>query len=181
MIRTIAVFAALGLTGAAHAGPDDFSYGPVFDSYGRVADIPDAEALPADTVLRVAFDIAEGAEPGEVSRRIDSAARFINMHVANGVPEDNIQVAVVVHGKAGLDLLSNAAWRAKMGEDAGDNPDQPMVRAMLDQGVRFILCGQSAAAFGINAEDLEPGVEMALSAMTAHALLQQRGYTVNPF
>jgi intracellular sulfur oxidation DsrE/DsrF family protein len=52
---------------------------------------------------------------------------------------------------------------------------------MLDQGVRFILCGQSGAAYGIRQEDLIPGVETALSAMTAHALLQQRGYTVNPF
>jgi hypothetical protein len=26
-----------------------------------------------------------------------------------------------------------------------------------------------------------PGVEMALSAMTAHALLLQQGYTLNPF
>jgi len=26
-----------------------------------------------------------------------------------------------------------------------------------------------------------PGVTMALSAMTAHALLQQDGYTLNPF
>jgi len=28
---------------------------------------------------------------------------------------------------------------------------------------------------------LLPGVEMALSAMTAHAILQQEGYTLNPF
>jgi len=28
---------------------------------------------------------------------------------------------------------------------------------------------------------LAPGVEMTLSAMTAHALLQQDGYTMNPF
>ena len=47
--------------------------------------------------------------------------------------------------------------------------------------MRFILCGQSAAAYGITPENLIPGVEMALSAMTAFALLQQNGYTVNPF
>jgi hypothetical protein len=33
----------------------------------------------------------------------------------------------------------------------------------------------------VKTEDLLPGVEMALSAMTAHALLQQQGYTFNPF
>lgn len=47
--------------------------------------------------------------------------------------------------------------------------------------MRVILCGQSAAASGIERVDLLPGVEMALSAMTAHALLQQDGYTLNPF
>ena len=52
---------------------------------------------------------------------------------------------------------------------------------MTDQGVRFIVCGQSAAGQGVAKSELLPGVEMALSAMTAHALLQQQGYTVNPF
>jgi intracellular sulfur oxidation DsrE/DsrF family protein len=48
--------------------------------------------------------------------------------------------------------------------------------------VRIILCGQSAAGLGLDeTADLLPGVEVALSAMTAHALLQQDGYTVNPF
>jgi hypothetical protein len=33
----------------------------------------------------------------------------------------------------------------------------------------------------VAAEQLIPGVKMALSAMTAHAQLQQQGYTLNPF
>ena len=43
------------------------------------------------------------------------------------------------------------------------------------------ICGQSASVYGVKAEHLIEGVELELSAMTAHALLQQRGYTVNPF
>jgi intracellular sulfur oxidation DsrE/DsrF family protein len=52
---------------------------------------------------------------------------------------------------------------------------------MLDHGVRFIVCGQSASVYNVAKDDLVPGVEMNLSAMTAHAQLQQQGYTVNPF
>ena len=52
---------------------------------------------------------------------------------------------------------------------------------MMGQGVRIIICGQSAAANGVRADELIEGVEVELSAMTAHALLQQAGYTVNPF
>ena len=64
---------------------------------------------------------------------------------------------------------------------AKDNANAAIVAALLDNGVRVILCGQSAAAMGIAKSDLLPGVEMALSAMTAHALLQQQGYALNPF
>ena len=46
--------------------------------------------------------------------------------------------------------------------------------------MRIIICGQSAAAYGVKKSDFHTGVELALSAMTAHALLQQDGYTV-PF
>ena len=79
-------------------------------------------------------------------------------------------VPTLVHGGAVKDLLASE-----------DNPSREMVQQLLDYGVRFIVCGQSAAGQGIAQDDLIPGVEMALSAMTAHALLQQRGYTVNPF
>jgi intracellular sulfur oxidation DsrE/DsrF family protein len=47
--------------------------------------------------------------------------------------------------------------------------------------VQLLVCGQSAAYCDVKSDDLLPGVEMALSAMTAHALLQQQGYTLNPF
>ncbi|HBH44411.1 MAG TPA: hypothetical protein DDY28_08390, partial [Hyphomonas atlantica] len=43
------------------------------------------------------------------------------------------------------------------------------------------LCGQTAAYRDVTKADLLPGVEMSLSAMTAHAQLQQDGYTLNPF
>ena len=47
--------------------------------------------------------------------------------------------------------------------------------------MKVILCGQSAAAQNIDDSELMKGVELELSAMTAHAQLQQQGYTVNPF
>jgi intracellular sulfur oxidation DsrE/DsrF family protein len=61
------------------------------------------------------------------------------------------------------------------------NPNGALIDALRAKGVRVIVCGQSAAAYDVQKADLYPGVEMALSAMTAHALLQQQGYTLNPF
>ena len=156
-----------------------FKTGPVFEEFGPHAPVEGAAQIPVDTTFAIAFDVAKAAEDGTRNRGFESAARFINMHVAAGVPEENIRIAVVVHGKASMDLLSDAAWAAR---DKGEaNPSGAMIRAMLDHGVRFILCGQSGAAHGVSKDDLIPGVEVELSAMTAHALLQQDGYTVNPF
>jgi len=52
---------------------------------------------------------------------------------------------------------------------------------LMKNQVRVYLCGQSAAYYDISNDMLASGVKMALSAMTAHAVLQSKGYKVNPF
>ncbi|WP_246449858.1 DsrE family protein [Qipengyuania soli] len=170
MRKVIMVTLALLASPLAAQDMSTFKTGPVFKQFGPHAPVEGIGQVPADTEFAVAFDVSKPAEAGEWNKGFESAARFINMHVAHGVPEDNIRIAVVVHGKAVNDLLAR-----------GDNPSADMVQIMIEHGVRFIVCGQSAAAYGVTQDQLIPGVEMALSAMTAHALLQQRGYTVNPF
>ena len=107
-----------------------------------------------------------------------SAARFINMHGRANVPLENISVAVVVHGGAVKDVSNAAYYSDAVG---GDNANAALIAALISKGVRIIVCGQSAAYYDVGNDDLLLGVEMALSAMTAHALLQRDGYTVNPF
>lgn len=168
---------------AAPAAAQDmaaFAPGPVFEDFGPVADIPDADfQIPEGMEFKVAFDVARAAEEGQLNRGFESAARFVNMNASVGVEPMKNLAAVVVHGPAVLDLLSDEAWAAH-GKGAV-NPSAGAVRRMIDEGVRFIVCGQSSTAQGLAKADLLPGVEMALSAMTAHAVLQAEGYTVNPF
>lgn len=181
MNRLIVILASALVFASPIAAQDmsAFRTGPVFEDFGPHAPVDGMTEIAPDTEFSIAFDVATPGEDGKPNRTFESAARFINMHVAAGVDPDKIRIAVVVHGKASLDLLSDEAWAAR---DLGEsNPSGTMLREMLGHGVRFILCGQSGAANGIAQADLEPGVETSLSAMTAHALLQQRGYTVNPF
>ena len=169
-VMAMSAVTALLATTAAAQDMSVFKPGPVFAQFGPHAPVEGIGEVPGDTEFSIAFDVAKPADEGDRNRGFESAARFINMHVSHGVPEENIRIAVVVHGKAVNDLLAKP-----------DNTSADMVQVMLGEGVRFIVCGQSAAAYGVTQDDLLPGVEMALSAMTAHALLQQRGYTVNPF
>ena len=177
MIRTLLTASLIVLAScapAAFAGPEDFHAGTVITEFGRVASAPDAPALAEDTVFKVAFDIGKGADEGKVNRNLESAARFINMHAEAGIPVENIQVAIVVHGSAAMDIVTDT----RLGKE---NTNAPLVAALIDAGASIELCGQTAAYRDVAKEDLLPGVDMSLSAMTAHALLQQDGYTLNPF
>ena len=118
------------------------------------------------------------AEPGQASRSFGSGARFLNMHAAAGVPSRHMQLAFVVHGPAVFDVVRQQRFHAEKGTDNGS---EALIATLLEHGVEIYVCGQSAAYHNIGTDDLLPGVTMSLSAMTAHALLQQRGYTLNPF
>ena len=157
---------------------ESFNKGPVFKDYGPNVVIPGGLADPASQHFKVVFDAAEQNADGGLNNSFNGIARFINMHVRAGVPVENIQVALVVHGKAGFDLMHNDAYSDKFVED---NASAELVTQLLNANVSIHLCGQSATFLGIAADDVIPGVQMSLSAMTANALLQQQGYTLNPF
>jgi intracellular sulfur oxidation DsrE/DsrF family protein len=154
-----------------------FKTGPLIEGFGKNAEVK-TYTVSKDAKFKVAFDVAGGAEAGDINRKFDSLARFLNMHVAAGVNKDNIELALVVHGKAVFDLMNNENYQKR---NSLDNPNAPLLQALMNNKVRVIVCGQSAAAYGVDISQLVKGSEVELSAMTAHALLQQAGYTVNPF
>lgn len=175
-LARLAALAAL-LSGAPlMAQPGDGA--PVF-GFAHTVPVESDMPIPPDAQFRVAFDVSAAATPGEMNRTFNSAARFINMHVAAGVPLARIHVAIVVHGPASWDVVRDDVYRAR--RDGKANGSADAVAQLLGHGVDIYLCGQAAAGQGIAKADLIPGVKMALSAMTAHALLQQQGYTLNPF
>jgi intracellular sulfur oxidation DsrE/DsrF family protein len=168
----LALYALAGLAFAAsaHAAPEDFTTGPIIEDFGPVATVLGADPVAPETLFMVAFDVADAAEEGKANRRLETAARFLNMHGAAGVPASNMQLAIVVHGPASADLTNSES-----------NASAPLIAALIDAGVSITLCGQTAAYRGIDQDDLLPGVTLSLSAMTKHAQLQQQGFTLNPF
>lgn len=163
----------------ASAQLEAFTTGPVFENFGPTAKVETKVEIPKDIIFKIAFDVMDKAKPERLNRSFESAARFINMHVAAGVPKENINLVVVVHGGAAIDLTRDAVYKAR--NEGASNPSAAAIVEMQRHGVEFHLCGQSAAAYKIKNVDLLHGVKMSLSAMTSHALLQQQGYTLNPF
>ncbi|MDO6695458.1 DsrE family protein [Aliiglaciecola sp. 3_MG-2023] len=155
-----------------------FTTGPVIRDFGKHAKVQVDQAFDPNTEFKVAFDVSKVSGEQKLNRHFVSLARFLNMLVANGAKQENIHLALVVHGSAGNDLLNPVAYKKRF---AGKNPNHPLIADLLENNVEVYLCGQSAAFHEVSNSDLIEGVQMSLSAMTAHALLDQRGYSLNPF
>tara|TARA_R110002072_G_scaffold36848_3_gene108186 strand:+ start:54 stop:587 length:534 start_codon:yes stop_codon:yes gene_type:complete len=177
-MKSVLAFTALCLASApALAGPDAFHPGSVIPDYGNVATIDTTIAPPENP--RLSFDVSAAAEAGELNRTLVSAARYINMNAEAGIDPATISVAVVVHGGAVRDVANAETYASA--HDGAENANAALIAALIENGVHIYVCGQSAAYYDVATEDLLPGVDMALSAMTAHTMLQQQGYAINPF
>ncbi|RDV25505.1 hypothetical protein DXV75_09405 [Alteromonas aestuariivivens] len=170
-VLLILAFGSLSVQGA------EFVSGTAIPDYGKYAQVPGVK-FNAESRFQVVFDVAEGGKPGELNRRFNSLARFLNMHVGHGAVLENLDLVLVVHGSATLDLLNDEQYQARKSQK---NANAGLLAALQKAGVKVWVCGQSAAGHEVEEADLLPGVEVALSAMTAHAQLQQQGYTLNPF
>ncbi len=176
-MRTTAALLLLIATATASAEPVT---GPVIEAYGPVYYVPEEKLdWPADARPAAVFDVAGAPDsPADSNLRFETVARYLNMHARAGVDPARLRVAVVVHGRATRSTLNAEVFEERYGEP---NPDTALLRALQEAGVRIMVCGQSATAFGFSREELAPGIEMSLSAMTALVALQTDGYALIPW
>jgi intracellular sulfur oxidation DsrE/DsrF family protein len=158
---------------------DEPLLGPAIEGYGPTYPIDDRDvALEKNAVYRAVFDL--GASPGKATAlnpRLVSVARLLNMHVRNGTPLENMDLAVVVHGAALKNVLTNEAYRERY---QADNPNLVLLQKLQAAGVDIYVCGQSMAFGQVKKEELAGQVQVALSAMTMLIVLQADGYALLP-
>ncbi|MBT8185937.1 MAG: DsrE family protein [Eudoraea sp.] len=154
--------------------------GPLIENYGEVWKIEDPTFKTDITKeFKVVFDIMNSAESHtEINKSIETAARFLNMHSQNGVPEENLKVVLVVHNNASKDIVKNAAYQQRF---STNNPNEGLVRELMAAGARIVFCGQSSLSRNYPIEETIEGVELGLSAMTALIQLQDEGYQLIKF
>lgn len=186
-VRTTAIIAALSvcwtLPARAQAPtiPGQQPSGPVIQSTGMSIKVDNPTfAVPKGHVFKALFEInAGGGDSVKVNEQLTTMARFYNLHVRHGYAEENVKAAAVVHGSGWPALLTDAAFAARFG--GKPNPSRRLVEELLQHGAQLVLCGQTAGARGIRREELLPGVQVAISAMTAFNVLQSQGFLYNPW
>ena len=137
---------------------------------------------PADTKMKykllmelTAF-AAKGQEAtakNEINGGIGEVARKVNLHVAAGVPQKNIDVVVIVHAGALFAFLNNEKYKRKYGID---NPNITIIKDLQSFGAKIVVCGQAMTFLGLEMEDLVPGIKEALSAQTVLSTYELKGY-----
>lgn len=154
------------------AGPYVTAGGPAFKVEDRDVPLRDGHRY------RVVYEVTEHAgEMSEVNQELTVVARFMNMHGQNGVPLENLDVAVVVHGKALLAVMNDDTYRKMHGMA---NPSLALIESLADAGVKFYACGQSLGFRGLDKSVLAAPVKVGLSAMTMLVTLQSDGYAFLP-
>lgn len=154
--------------------------GPIITEYGAVWDIPQATyRTDTSATYKAVFDVMNSPEDKtQVNPWIETAARFLNMHARAGVAPEQLQVALIVHNKASTDLLNNTQYKERFGTD---NPNAPLIKALMESGAEVVFCGQSSMARKVPAEQVLDGVKLSLSAMTALIQFQNQGYQLIKF
>ena len=170
MLRRTALL-ALFFASVVPAVADEPTLGPAIEGYGPTYPVTDRDvALPEGYVYKAVFDVAQDPTAGSVNRNLVSVARYLNMHARNGVPVENMNLAVVVHGPAVRNLVRS-----------DDNPNLELIARLQKAGVDFYVCGQSMTFAGIARSELMDDVQVALSAMTILTILQTDGYALLPW
>jgi intracellular sulfur oxidation DsrE/DsrF family protein len=162
------------------ANAQELQKGTIIKNYGLFYNIqnPDKNLNP-DKEYSVIFDIRKTSNDiNAVNPLLDIVARFINMHIAQGVPQKNLHLVVVMHGGASKDVLSNTAYKERFRKK---NPNLDLLKELKKNDVEIFVCGQSALHRGIKREEVCKPVKFALSALTVLTDYQSLGYQIIDF
>jgi intracellular sulfur oxidation DsrE/DsrF family protein len=149
---------------------------PVIQNYGTIYDLEDVVKPDPDQEYKIVIDLKTPVtDPEQVNAGLNNVARMINLHVTGGVPAENIQVAVAIHGGATSTVLDDRDYRKKHGTD---NPNLRLIKELKEAGVELYVCGQSILARGYDRKNLNPDIEMALSMLTVVTERMNQGYSI---
>lgn len=130
--------------------------------------------LETDKKYKVIFDVFKDvADTKKRNRSIETVARFINMHTQQGVPLENLDIVLVLHGAAVKNTIKETVFKKQFEHS---NPNLELLSALKKANVKVYVCGQSVKARGYNTTDVYKDVNVSLSALTALVHYQTLGY-----
>jgi intracellular sulfur oxidation DsrE/DsrF family protein len=163
------------LAGAGHL----YAQAPLAVPGAPVAqDVPGAKQLPnPNTIYKVVFSIGKPSpDAKKANPALTTVARYVNTLAKYGVPVEHRKIVVMIHhrGEGWEMILKNDAHRRAT--EGLDNPNIEMIQKLQAAGVQFRVCGQLVVGRKINPDDILPGIQTDLWALTSLVDLQLDGY-----
>lgn len=153
---------------------------PVIKSYGTVFQIPGADHKPDPSIkYKIIVELTENAsKPDSLNEYIEALATLMNLHAAEGVPKENIQMVVILRKMATYAVFGNELYKEKF---KCDNPNLQLLKELSEAGVEFYVCGQTMLKRNIDTKKLVTGTKVASAGLTAITTYQLKGYTMVKF
>lgn len=126
-------------------------------------------------LMEVVLWSRDSAAQREINGGLAEVGRLINLHIAAGVPKENIHVAIIIHGPALNVFLTNEAYQKKF---KTDNPNLDILKQFSSLGIKMMACGQAMAYYNYDRKDMIPEVRTALSAKVILSSYQLKGYVL---
>jgi intracellular sulfur oxidation DsrE/DsrF family protein len=165
----------IGLPLSAAEAPQWHS--PAIAGHGEVVHLPDAaEQLDPNRQYKLIFDLTQAGRTNAAPLAgLEAAARFLNLAALAEVPRENLHLVMVIHGNATAHALADGKYNELNGQD---NPSLPLIRQLVDYGVKVYVCGQALAGAGFAHAWVAEEVDVAVAALTVLVNYQLQGHAL---
>ena len=150
---------------------------PLIGSYGGVVSVPNA-AEKLRSGAKVVFDATSEANPGNVNKGLERAARLLNLCGTAGLKASDVKIVVVIHGDATKSVLNDDFYKARFQVDA--NPNRALIRELKNAGVNVFVCGQALNYKGFPVSAVLEDVAIADAALSVIINSQTDGFAYVP-
>jgi intracellular sulfur oxidation DsrE/DsrF family protein len=177
-MKKVGSIALLVLASASFAPAKAASPKPLLvPGYEAAQDLPGARELPdPKTDYKVVFaDGQDAKNPTDINPMLPTIATYVNTLGKYGVPADHRHMVIMFHQRTpDIDIvMTNDAYKERYNRD---NPNIAIIHALKQAGVDIRVCGQGLIARKIEANQVNPDVQIDLWAMTTLVNLQLKGY-----
>jgi len=151
---------------------------PVIDAgpFSGVVPVEDLTEIPDPNLeYKLMFELVKKNidSVSGINQDLVEVARVVNLHVASGIPMENISLVIVVHGPALKGFTTDTYYNENFKKD---NPNIKIINDLDALGAKFIACGQAMFIHGIDKEALLPVFKVSLTAQTILSSYQLKGY-----
>ena len=151
--------------------------GVILEKYGKVYSTEKPETT-FDSIkeYKVIFDVfADKAADDEINPQLTAVTNYLKKSLQQGVPIENMKIAVIFHGTATKNVLNNTAYNKLFNID---NPNLALIKKLRSENVELYVDKKSYFGKVYELEDKSPDIKMAFSTQSALMRFESDGYQI---